>query len=151
MIEDCPLFKTTYDAPTQCKYTPPRQLAVENCAGPREGLCGPANAALGDAPKIASLENTKQHAAAPAAPAPAAPAPSPAVPVVSTKPSPKVKIVYEEVVIEETVTQYVKRAAASGVPRVHPYDHDHVRHIPRRQMYHQHGVGLGHRHGHHRF
>lgn len=162
MIEDCQIFTTNYNAPTECKFTPPRDAAKEKCAGPRDGLCGGnvrIDGSHGAAPDAATAGSSKQQVdsaqvapapppppAAPPAAAPPVAAPPPAAPLATPSPVvlPNVKVVIEEVVVEETVTQWVKRAAPTVAPEAHPYDHPHVRHIPNHHLLHR-------RHGHHHF
>ena len=77
-VEDCPLFTLQSESESmQCKLTPPKAIANEQCDGPQEGLCGGVQYPGGPA-----STKTENAAKLPADVAPIGPAPEPPLPVI---------------------------------------------------------------------
>jgi len=75
-VEDCKLFTLQSDEEAgKCTFKLPSKLATEDCAGPREGLCGGVPIQYG--PGYASPLSAGQNDPAPAPPAPPAPTNAP--------------------------------------------------------------------------
>ncbi|KAF2673554.1 hypothetical protein BT63DRAFT_159880 [Microthyrium microscopicum] len=162
LVGDCQYFKDAIqpeNAAASCHFNPPEKAQEENCAGPRLGNChgpdghagskscpakrkrsdncGSSPVQNGNIPSLAAIKHQSRSTVATQLPAPPTPL---AVPPPASSRNPKIKIVIEEVTVEETTTQWIKRAEATELPGA--AHHSHAGHVQRHQNLHK-------RHGHH--
>jgi hypothetical protein len=118
-VTDCPVFNVDTDAQNSCQFSAPEIAAVEECRGPREGLCGnPATDAVQTSAPTATPAPAAASSVAPHG-APEAqellPGPEPTTLHTAIRsPSMHTEFVTDWVDATLTVTDFVKRAAPTG-------------------------------------
>jgi hypothetical protein len=142
MIEDCAKFTVNYNNYDTCQYNAPSVAATEDCAGPRQGLCG--NPSANPAAPLAAAPSAVRQAAAPAPVAAAPPPPPPPAPVAAPAPTRNVRISYETVTEEQffTTTVWDKRKRTLPTEAAQAAQHRHLYRHRRAAHEHHHQANL---------